>query len=299
MGEHYIDPHWLFDDSEDADNTSMVGADQEPELVEEPQQEWDASDELDEGQAQWAEELSLVEEMTQDSQGVSDEFLLDGVIIQTDMLATHLPPATGPLTRRLAEVNASRPLRSAPITLQLDEHTPLTLETLLTDGGQRKASSRSGSRRSGCSLVAALLVLLCLSSIATLVWSGIWPSFPNPLAALGGGSHVTSIHTTPTSAGTAVLSTATGAPLGGVGATPSSTSAGTGSSPTPTSLVGPTATIGPYAQSATITFAAATQTLSSPSSLSACPSGCAISATMDTPSRSFLHSQHTSGGSAY
>ena len=100
MGEHYIDPHWLFDDSEDADNTSMVGADQEPELVEEPQQEWDASDELDEGQAQWAEELSLVEEMTQDSQGVSDEFLLDGVIIQTDMLATHLPPATGPLTRR-------------------------------------------------------------------------------------------------------------------------------------------------------------------------------------------------------
>lgn len=296
-GEQYIDPHWLFDDTndadDDADNARMMGADEELELVDESERE--TADEPEEWEAQLAEDAVLVEDDTECEQVATDEFLLDGFAEHTEPLSAPAVQMNGPLTRRLSQVNASRPLRSAPITLRLDDHTTLTLETMVANGGEQTASAGGGSRRSGCSPVGVLLVVLCLSSVATLMWSGILPSFPNLLMALYGGSQV---HHSSTLSATGASSTATAIPIVGGAATPGAT-AGTDGDPSSTPTVGSTATTSPYAQSATVTFAVVTQSLSSPSTLNACPSNCDVAATVDTPSRSFLHSQHTSGGSPY
>lgn len=306
MSDNYANSHWLYADdsgqddsagyddvermSQEADQTAL-GASQNPAAA--PVGNADSLDEADESDEMLLAFTAGHLPLTEPPRPAAEE--PSATPVANVRPSTFDASMTGPLTRRLAAVNATRPLRAAPVTLRLPDVARQLAEQVSASDLQRPLRGKT-QRRPGCSLITTLLALLCISSIAALIW-GVAPSQPPTTSAHIGG---TEIVRKPSSTRTA-SATASASAGRGISPTPGATFAPTQS---PVRIINPTEitqtpTLSPNSTSATITFAPASQTLSSLATMSACPSGCAISAKVDTPSRSFLHSQHTSGGRAY
>jgi hypothetical protein len=150
----------------------------------------------------------------------------------------------------------------------------------------------------GC---AALLVVLALCGLGTLLGGVPWLQ------------HAPGPHLARVATATLLATTSTGTPMGTLsalpafgGATPTSVPGGGGlaptatpgtlpSAPTPTPVLPPTAPPNPHASNATVSFTRVTASKSSDPTMTACPSGCPLSAKAISGSQSFNPSFSTTG----